>query len=112
MRYGGGGRAMTSSIPGRPNYRHVAAGLAAAHRRADPQLERILLAKDPTQREVRLIEVTPTAPTTMDLLTVRFRPTAEVPLASAVLLLSPAEWAAVERGELELPVGWESLEEL
>jgi hypothetical protein len=102
----------TSSIPGRPDYRHVAEALAASHRRADPHVIKIWLAVDPTQQEVRLVEVTTESPTTMDQLTVRFRPTAEVPLPSAVLLLSPAEWAAIEREEMELPVGWERLEEL
>lgn len=102
----------TSNIPGRPNYRHVATALAAAHRRADPHVIKICLAIDPTQREVRLVEVTTDSPTTMDPLTVKFRPTAEVPLASAVLLLSPEEWAAIGRGEMELPVGWENLEDI
>ena len=102
----------TSSIPGRPDYRHVAEALAAAHRRADPDVVKIWLAIDPTQSEVRLVEVTTDSPTTMEPLTVRFRATAEVPLPSAVLLLSPEEWAAIVRQEMELPVGWEHLEEL
>jgi len=43
---------------------------------------------------------------------VRFRPTSEVPFPSAVLLLSPDEWAARERREIDVPDGWEHLEEL
>lgn len=101
-----------SSITGGPDYRQVAMALAAAHRRTDAEIVKIWLALDPTQREVRLVEVTTESPTTMEALPVRFRATAEVPLPSAVLLLSPEEWAAVERHEIDLPVGWENLEEL
>lgn len=86
--------------------------LAAAHRRTDTEITKIWLAVDPTQREVRLVEVTTESPTTMEALPVRFRATLQVPLPSAVLLLSPEEWAAVERRELDLPAGWEHLEEL
>jgi len=48
----------------------------------------------------------------MELLPVRFRATSHVPLPSAVLVVSPEEWAAIERGELELPPGWENIERL
>jgi hypothetical protein len=99
-------------IPNDAMYRHVAAHLAAAHRRADPNLVKVYLALDSAQREVRLVEVTTAAPTTMEALPFRFAPTADVPLPSAVLLLSPDEWAARERRELDMPDGWERLEEL
>jgi hypothetical protein len=47
----------------------------------------------------------------MEALTFRFAPTTDVPLPSAVLLLSPEEWVARERRELDTPDGWEQLEE-
>jgi hypothetical protein len=102
----------SSSIIGAPNYRQVAESLAAAHRRADSGIVKILLALDPAEREVRLVEVTTESPTTMEVLPVRFRATREVPLPSAVLLFSPEEWAARERREIDVPDGWERLEEL
>jgi len=102
----------SSTIIGAPNYRQVAASLAAAHRRVDTHIVKIWLALDPAECEVRLVEVTPESPTTMEVLPFHFRSTAEVPLPSAVLLLSPEEWAAVERREISLPNGWQQLEEL
>ena len=94
------------------SYRQVAESLAAAHRRIDNGIVKVFLAVDPLEREVRLVEVTTESPTTMEVLPVRFRPTREVPLPSAVLLLSPEEWAARERREIDVPDGWERLEEL
>jgi hypothetical protein len=32
-----------------------------------------------------------------------------VPYPSVVVLLSPAEWAAVKKGDLKLPPGWDKL---
>ncbi|GMV18166.1 MAG: hypothetical protein AMXMBFR56_63900 [Polyangiaceae bacterium] len=105
---------MTSPITaGTPrSYQSVAERLAAAHRRADPNIVKVYLAPDPSEREIRLIEVTTAAPTTMEMLPFRFAATADVPFPSAVLLLSPEEWAACERRELDVPNGWERLEEL
>jgi len=94
------------------SYRQVAESLAAAHRRVDTGIVKVFLAVDPLEREVRLVEVTTESPTTMEVLPVRFRPTREVPFPSAVLLLSPEEWAARERREIDVPDGWERLEEL
>lgn len=94
------------------SYRTVAERLAAAHRRADSGIIKVFLASDPTEREIRLIEVTTEAPTTMEALPFRFAATADVPFASAVLLLSPEEWAARLRRELDVPDGWENVEEL
>ncbi len=99
------------SMSGR-SYREVAEALAAAHRRVDRNLVKVYLASDPEAREIRLVEVTTEAPTTMEVLPFRFAATADVPFPSAVLLLSPEEWAARLRGEIDVPDGWESLEEL
>jgi hypothetical protein len=103
---------ISGSTPISPDCRRVARALARDHAKADPALVGIWLARDPSQREVRLIEVTGESPTTMELLAVRFRATAHVPLPSAVLVISPEEWAAIESGELELPQGWEDIERL
>ena len=75
-------------------YLETARRLAAAHRRADPE-----------RREIRLVEVTRSAPTTGEPLAVGFlaRPDLGVPFLSTVVLLSPAEWDAVREGRLELP---------
>lgn len=94
------------------SYRSVAERLAAAHRRTDPHIVKVYLALDPSEREIRLIEVTTAAPTTMEMLPFRFAPTADVPFPSAVVLLSPEEWAARERRDIDVPSGWERLEEL
>lgn len=94
------------------SYRTVTEQLARAHRRADSGIVRLLAAPDPQQREVRLVEVSTSAPATNAPLVVRFASSAEVPMPSAVLLLSPEEWAAIERRELDLPEGWDRLEEL
>jgi hypothetical protein len=44
-----------------------------------------------------------------EVLPFRFKeqPEQGVPYPSVVVLLSPAEWAAVEKDELTLPAGWE-----
>ncbi|HEY4104949.1 MAG TPA: hypothetical protein VGM44_13720, partial [Polyangiaceae bacterium] len=61
--------------------------------------------------EVRLVEVSGSLGNAGpgEVLPFRFgeHPDQGVPYPSVVVLLSPAEWSAVERGELELPVGWE-----
>ena len=104
--------ATSTNITDGLSYRQVAEALAAAHRRADPDIVKLYLALDPSQREVRLVEITTEAPTTMEVLPVRFRATPEVPLPSAVLLLSPDEWAAIKRDKIALPDGWKGLEEI
>ena len=73
----------------------------------------VLLDPDPAEKEIRLLEVTRSAPTLGDPLPVGFvpRPDLGVPDATTVLLLSPDEWDAVQAGRLDLPAGW-SLERL
>jgi hypothetical protein len=103
---------ISGNTPFSPDYRRVARTLAREHAKADRALVGIWLARDPSQQEVRLIEVTGESPSTMELLPVRFRATSHVPFPSAVLVVSPEEWAAIESGELELPPGWEDIERL
>lgn len=58
----------TSQVREPPSYRQVAESLAAAHRRVDTGIVKVFLAVDPLEREVRLVEVTTEAPTTMEVL--------------------------------------------
>ncbi len=87
------------------SYLETARRVAAAHRRADPETVLVLLDPDPEGRDIRLVEVTRSAPATGELLAVGFlaRPDLGVPFLSTVVLLNPAEWDAVEEGRLELP---------
>lgn len=87
------------------DYLETARRLAAAHRKADPETVAVLLDADPERREIRLVEVTRSAPTTGEPLAVGFlaRPDLGVPFLSTVVLLSPEEWDAVREGRLELP---------
>jgi hypothetical protein len=86
-------------------YLETARRLADAHRRADPETVAVLLDPDPERREIRLVEVTRSAPPTGEPLAVGFlaRPDLGVAFLSTVVLLSPAEWDAVAEGRLALP---------
>ena len=103
--YRGGG----ASAPG-ADYLATARRLARAHREADPGTEIVLLAPDPDGKEIRLLEVTRSAPTIGQPLPVGFaaRPDLGIPFPSAILLLSPEEWDAAQAGRLELPDEWGS----
>jgi len=87
----------------------VAEQLAEAHRKEDPATTEVYVAE--ASDEVRLVEVsgsvTPTA--TYEALPFKFkaRPDQGVYYPSVVVLLSPEEWEAVKRGELQLPSGWD-----
>jgi hypothetical protein len=104
------GHAAHPSATERPTYLETARRLAAAHRAADPATLLVLLDRDPAEKEIRLLEVTPSAPTMGELLPVGFmpRPDLGVPFPSTVMLLSPDEWSAVRKGRLDLPEGWSS----
>ena len=75
------------------SYRAVAARLAAAHRRTDPNIVKVYLALDASEREVRLIEVTTDVPTTMEMLPFRFAATADVPIVALFGPTLPVHWA-------------------
>ena len=101
-------RQYTRALPalaGAPGYLATAERLARAHREADPETMFVFLDPDPDEKEIRLLEVTRSAPSTGHLLTVGFaaRPDLGVLFPSAVLLLSPGEWHDVQAGRLELP---------
>lgn len=102
------GQGAHPSAAEKTSYLATARRLAAAHCTTDPATLRVLLDPDPNENEVRLLEVTPSAPTTGELLPFGFlpRPDLGVPFLCTVLLLSPDEWEAVQEGRLELPEGW------
>jgi hypothetical protein len=90
-------------------YRATAARLAEAHRKEDPSTQEILLVTDPQFVDVRLLEVSGSAPRSGDILPFGFaaRPDLEIHFASVVVLLSPDEWKDVQAGDLNLPPGWD-----
>lgn len=87
----------------------IAKTLAEAHRREDPATTEIYFLEAPG--EVRLLEVSGSVGTSPEkhVLPFRFKeqPDQGIPLPSVVILLSPEEWAAVQRNELSLPAGWD-----
>lgn len=91
------------------SYRITARKLADAHRAADPETRNIFLDPDPAAREIRLLEVSSSAPTTRELFPFAFteRRDLGIDFPSVVLLLSPIEWDEVQNGELRLPGGWD-----
>jgi hypothetical protein len=90
-------------------YELTAHELAAAHRLADPQTVVVMLDPDPAEQEIRLVEVSTTAPTTRELYPFAFdaRRDQGINFPSVVLLLSPIEWKEVNAGQLPLPAGWD-----
>jgi hypothetical protein len=89
-------------------YFATARRLARAHRQADPATALIFLEPDPERREIRLLEVTATAPPTAEPSAVGFaaRPDLGIPFPSSIVLLSPDDWAAVRSDRVELCDGW------
>lgn len=110
------GQGTPPSTTEKTTYRQTAQRLSAAHRVTDPATLLVLLEPDPDEKEIRLLEVTRSAPTTGEPLPVGFMPRPDLgfPFPCTVLLLSPDEWDALQEGRLELPVGWrkERLENL
>lgn len=87
----------------------VAVDLAAAHRVADTATGTIKFFPGAAQNEVRLLEVSATAPTTGEVLPFGFGSDAArgIDYPSVVILVSPAEWKDIQNGKLRLPSGWD-----
>lgn len=102
------GQAAHPSAMEKASYRETARQLAAAHRSNDPATLLVLLDPDPDEKEIRLLEVTRSAPTTGEPLPVGFMPRPDLGFAflCTVLILSQDEWDAVREGRLELPEEW------
>ncbi len=101
---------MAHTAPKRRSHLETARDLAEAHRRVDPATTMILLLADPTGEEIRLVEVSMSAPRSGDVFPFRYeaRPDLNIDFPSVVVLLSPDEWQDVEAGRLELPSGWDA----
>jgi hypothetical protein len=87
----------------------VAQELARAHREDDPGTTDVYLSESPD--EIRLVEISGSLGSASPgrVLPFRFneRPDQGIDYPSVVILLSPQEWEAVQRGELPLPPGWD-----
>lgn len=90
-------------------YRETAQELASAHRYEDPKTAEVLLIPDGEFVNVRLLEVSGSAPSSGDVFPFHFeaRPDLGVKFASTVILLSPDEWKLVQEGKLALPSDWD-----
>jgi hypothetical protein len=97
-----------------PTTHEVALTLARAHRNADSDIQQIFLAKDPTEQEVRLLEVSGAVGNTGSIMPFRFaaRPDLGVPYPSVIVLVSPEEKESLDNHELRLPESWGTSPEL
>lgn len=81
--------------------------LARAHREVDPDTSEVCLARDPEGKVIRLLEVSGALFTTNgEVLPFAFPPSGEIPFASLVAVVSPAEWDLLSNGKIPLPSGW------
>jgi hypothetical protein len=87
-------------------FEQTAMELAQAHCQEDPTTHMVWLDHDPSRKEVRLVEVSSAAAESSEIFAVHFEANHEIPVRSAVILLSDAEWARVDSGHLSLPDGW------
>lgn len=83
--------------------------LASAHRKTDPSTRVVKFFPSGHADQVRLLEVSESAPTTGEIMPFTFSadPRHGVDHASTVILLSPEEWKAVQDGKLSLPAEWD-----
>lgn len=91
------------------DYLATAKLLASAHQEEDPKTAEVYLFPDPLLVDVRLLEVSASAPRSGDVLPFSYdaRPDLGVRFASTVVLLNPDEWRDVLAGDLRLPLGWD-----
>ena len=93
----------------KPDSQKIAKKLAQGHKKADPSTQMIKYFPSNHHKEVRLLEVSSTAPTTGEILPFRFGPDTShgIDLPSVVILISPQEWEDVKSGRLKLPHSWD-----
>ena len=91
------------------DYEATASKLAAAHKQEDPQTQEVYLFPDAQLTDVRLLEVSRSAPKSGDVVPFHFqaRPDLGVDFTSTVILLNPDEWKDIQAGKLQLPNGWD-----
>ncbi|HSN98040.1 MAG TPA: hypothetical protein VLS89_07065 [Candidatus Nanopelagicales bacterium] len=88
--------------------------LAEAHCKVDPATADVYLAPDPTDRVIRLVEVSASVPTTHEFFPFLFsaRPDQGIDYESSVILMSPEEWLELKSGSRSLPPGWPPVDQL
>src|SRR6266511_3294268 len=91
-----------------PEILQTARRLVDHHKQVDPGLLKVRLYDDPSNHEVRLLEVVDGSPDAGEILPFRFSPDPENDVLFPVVIieLSPSEFERAERGELHLPAGW------
>jgi hypothetical protein len=91
------------------DYRSTAKKLATDHKQEDPQTAEIYLFPDAQLSDVRLLEISASAPRSGDVLPFHFQARRDlgIDFTSTVILLSPDEWEDVLAGRLRLPDGWD-----
>lgn len=93
----------------KPDPQKTAKKLAQGHKKFDPNTQMIKYFPSNHHKEVRLLEVSSTAPTTGEMMPFRFGPDTSqgIDLPSVVILISPQEWEDVKSGRLKLPQNWD-----
>jgi CheY-like chemotaxis protein len=81
--------------------------LAGLHFQIEQSIEQIVWVTIGDEKEIRLIEVNRTAPSTGSVEVFRFAPSKDVPFPMLVADLTPNEWDKVQSGAIPLPEGWD-----
>jgi len=81
--------------------------LARWHRESELPPDKIILFRDADEQIVRLVDVAEDTPETWEFYPIQFGRFADMPYVHAVAQVTSAEWEAIQRGEIELPDGWD-----
>lgn len=85
--------------------------LAGEHMQDDPDIVEVYRA--PAMREIRLVEVSKAVPDGERVYPFRFTPDLpEIPYPSIIIQVSPADFARIQRRELQVPDGFEKLDKI
>jgi hypothetical protein len=95
-------------------YVDTARVLARGHREADALTTQVYLARDPSFREIRLVEISSAPQGGPEPLPVSFseRQDQRIAYPSSVLLVTPEEWQEIKDGRRQLPDSWGEVGEL